>query len=68
MTYKPHNIIDEFGAVESAVMKSSVTPRYDVSVVNAAKGWKYQPATLNGTPVRFRKTINISVKAAGQKP
>ena len=61
-------VIDQSGAVESAVMKTSVTPRYDISLLNAAKGWKYQPATLNGTPVRFRKTINISVKAATPKP
>src|SRR5688572_19993068 len=60
-------IIDQSGDVESAVMKTSVTPRYDISLLNAAKGWKYQPATLNGTPVKFRKTINISVKAASPK-
>ena len=55
-------VINEIGAVESAVMRSPVNPRYDSIVLAAAKGWKYYPATLNGTPVKFRKVINISVK------
>ena len=55
-------VINEVGAVESAVMRSPVNPRYDSIVVGAAKGWKYSPATLNGTPVKFRKIIKISIK------
>jgi hypothetical protein len=35
---------------------------YDLVVVSAAKNWKYAPATLNGIPVKFKKTINISLK------
>ena len=55
-------VIDETGQVESAVMRLGVSPRYDSLVLAAAKGWKYHPATLKGTPVRFRKVINISIK------
>jgi TonB family protein len=55
-------IINEAGDVESATMRSPVTPRYDATVLAAAKNWKYSPATLNGTPVKFRKMISISVK------
>jgi hypothetical protein len=55
-------VINEVGAVESAVMRSPVNPRYDLIVVGAAKSWKYSPATLNGTPVKFRKVIKISIK------
>jgi hypothetical protein len=55
-------IISEAGAVESAQMRTSMHPRYDLTVLTAAKSWKYQPATLNGTPVKFRKVINVSVK------
>lgn len=55
-------IINEAGAVESAVMRTSIHPRYDQTVLTAAKTWKYQPATLKGTPVKFRKLINISIK------
>jgi tetratricopeptide (TPR) repeat protein len=55
-------IVNEFGDVEWAAMRSSITPRYDSTLIAAAKTWKYQPATKNGTPVRFRKFINVSVK------
>ena len=55
-------IISETGAVESAVMRTPISPRYDQIVMSAAKGWKYAPATLNGVPVKFRKTINITLK------
>jgi TonB family protein len=61
-------IINEAGDVESAMMKSSVTPRYDSTLLAAAKSWKYQPATLNGRPVKFRKTINISIKPLVKGP
>jgi tetratricopeptide (TPR) repeat protein len=60
-------VIDENGAVESAAMKTRISPRYDQLAVAAAKEWKYTPATLNGRPVRYRKVINISITAA-KKP
>jgi hypothetical protein len=25
------------------------------------RDWKYRPATVNGTPVRFRKVVQISL-------
>ena len=55
-------IINEAGDVEWAGMRGPITPRYDSMLIAAAKTWKYQPATLNGTPVRFRKFINVSIK------
>jgi hypothetical protein len=55
-------IIDENGAVESAVMTGSVNQNYDAIVLNATKGWRYRPATLNGVPVKFRKTVQITIK------
>jgi len=55
-------IINEQGAVETAVMRSSLGSMYDRQVVAATKTWQFKPATLNGTPVKFRKTIQISVK------
>jgi hypothetical protein len=55
-------LINESGAVESAVMRTPIHPRFDALVVSSAKSWKYQPATVAGTPVKFRKTINISMK------
>jgi TonB family protein len=55
-------VIDEIGAVESAVMTGSVTQNYDAMVLAAAKAWRYRPATLNGVPVKFRKTVQITIK------
>lgn len=55
-------VISETGAVESTAMRTPINPRYDQIVMTAAKSWKYAPATLNGVPVKFRKTINITVK------
>jgi TonB family protein len=55
-------VIDELGVVESAVMISSVTQNYDVMVLSAARAWRYKPATLNGMPVKFRKTVQINIK------
>jgi hypothetical protein len=31
-------------------------------VIAAAKAWRYKPATLNGMPVKFRKTVQITIK------
>ena len=55
-------LINQAGNVESVIMRTSINPRYDAIVLSAAKAWKYQPATVDGTAVKFRKFINISVK------
>jgi hypothetical protein len=53
--------IDEQGRVIGAVIRLSLHPIYDSQVLLAAKEGRYQPATLNGRPVKFRKIIQISV-------
>lgn len=55
-------VVNEQGAVESALMRSSLGSMYDRQVLAATKTWQFKPATLNGTPVKFRKAIQISVK------
>ena len=55
-------VIDEAGAVESAAMLASIDPHYDRLAVQAARTWQFQPAVLNGVPVKYRKTIYIDVK------
>lgn len=52
-------LIDEKGQVESAAVRRSVSPQYDLRVLQEARNWRYQPATLNGRPVRFRKVLEI---------
>jgi hypothetical protein len=57
-------VIDESGAVESAVMTNSVSQSYDAIVLAATKVWRYRPASMNGVPVKFRKTVQITIKLA----
>jgi len=54
-------VIDETGSVESATMVQPLDPAYNRLVLNAAKTWAYRPARRNGTPVKFRKRIQIAV-------
>lgn len=54
-------IIDEQGRVSGLTVRASVHPLYDPLLLAAARDWKYQPAKLNGVPVKFRKAIQIVV-------
>jgi TonB family protein len=56
-------LISETGDVESAVMTQSVTMAYDKLALNAARAWRFKPATVKGVPVKYRKTVQIAVKA-----
>jgi TonB family protein len=56
-------VIDETGAVESAVMTGSVSVNYDRLAIAAAKSWKFKPATtVDGTPVKFRKIVQVTIR------
>jgi len=55
-------VIDESGAVESAIMTTSVTTAYDSLALSATKAWRYRPATVEGAPVKFRKVIQITIR------
>lgn len=54
--------IDEAGKVSAARFVSPIHPVYDGMVVNAAKGWKYEPATADGKAIAYKKTIRIAVQ------
>jgi TonB family protein len=54
-------IIDASGAVESAMIATPPNPVYDKLALGATKTWQYQPAMLNGKPVKFRKRIQITL-------
>ena len=54
-------VIDQTGMVESASMQTPVLSGYDAMIVQAARAWRYQPARVNGQPVKFRKSIRITV-------
>ena len=54
-------VIDEQGRVINATIRVSLHPIYDAQLLVAAREWKYSPALMNGRPVKFRKTIQITV-------
>jgi hypothetical protein len=54
-------VIDERGAVESAAMLMPLGQPYDRMVLDAAKAWRYKPATINGAPVKFRRVVQINL-------
>lgn len=54
-------VIDEIGRVAFTAIRSSVHPMYDAELLSAAREWKYQPATMSGKPVKYRKMIQINV-------
>lgn len=57
-------VIDENGLVESAVLaRYPVDMRQAVSgtmMLSAAKAWRFQPATKDGHPVKYRRIIWFS--------
>jgi hypothetical protein len=55
-------LVDEKGAVASAVIVRSIHPVYDQLLLEAARStWQYKPATKDGTPVRYTKLLRVVV-------
>lgn len=52
-------VISEQGKVLSVRLTQKVHPRFDGPLVEAAKGWTFQPATKKGVPVKYRYTVLI---------
>jgi hypothetical protein len=53
-------IIAARGVVERATLTQGMSSTFDRQLLEATKNWKYQPATLDGHPVRYRKLIRIN--------
>jgi protein TonB len=53
--------IDESGAVTGAAIERSVHPAYDRLVLEAARGWRYRPATRDGRPTVSETVVAITV-------
>ena len=54
-------VVDERGGVESAILTEPLERTYDSLVLAATKTWTYQPALRNGTPVKYRKRIQVTL-------
>jgi TonB family protein len=55
-------VIDERGNVEQVLMRGSINPKYDAIAQEAARGWRYKPATRRGVPVKYSKSIAVNVR------
>jgi len=55
-------VVDELGRVVGLTIRNSIHPAYDAQILSAAKDWKYKPATLDGTPVKYRRLISINLQ------
>jgi TonB family protein len=53
-------IISKTGVIERATIVQRMVNYYDRQVLDATKNWRYQPAQLDGRPVRFKKQIRIT--------
>jgi TonB family protein len=54
-------VIDEQGRVTSISIRTSLHVMYDPLLLTAAREWRYEPATVDGAPVKFRKLVQIVV-------
>ncbi len=54
--------IDEGGNVTNARVLQSVHVLYDALLLNAARGWKYEPPRVAGKPTASRKRVEIVLR------
>ena len=54
-------VIGETGSVVSRSMRTPIDPTFDRLLLAAAEKWRYQPATVNGKPVKFLKRVAVTV-------
>jgi TonB family protein len=55
-------VINEQGMVENAAIRSSIDPLYDTLALAASRTWQYKPALRDGTPVKFRKLVQVRIQ------
>jgi hypothetical protein len=56
-------LIDEQGTVEQALIRVTISAKYDQQLVAAARDWQFSPALLEGRPVKYRKQMHVAVRA-----
>ncbi len=54
-------VIDELGRVERAIIRQPISAVYDPLLLGATTTWRYKPATKDGSPVKYRKIIQVTV-------
>jgi TonB family protein len=56
-------LIDELGRVERAAIRQSANRAYEAQLLAASRSWRYTPATQSGKPVKYVKTIEVTLTA-----
>jgi TonB family protein len=54
-------VIDETGHVERAEIRRSVNRLYEAQLVAATRSWRYTPATQAGRPVKYARTLEVTL-------
>jgi TonB family protein len=54
-------IVDTNGSVQSARMIVPIHPSYDRALLDAARKWRFRPASKDGRPVAYAHTVTIRV-------
>jgi hypothetical protein len=54
-------VIDETGRVEKADVRESVNRIYEGQLLAATRGWRYRPATQAGRPVKYARTLEVTL-------
>jgi tetratricopeptide (TPR) repeat protein len=54
-------VVDSDGSVRSARMVVPIHPAYDLVLVDAARKWRFRPASKEGRPVAYAETVAIRV-------
>jgi TonB family protein len=54
-------VINEAGRVERADVRRSVNRRYEAELLAATRGWRYTPATQGGRPVKYARTLEVTL-------
>ena len=53
-------VVSAEGLVEHVRMRTAPRDIHEFMLVSAAKAWRFEPATLDGRPVRFRHSVAIT--------
>jgi len=52
-------VIGETGRVMQVAIRKSIHPSFDADIIAATGHWRFQPATKNGKPVKYRRAYEI---------
>ena len=52
-------VIGTTGRVEQVGIRHSINPEFDAELIAATAQWRFQPATRNGKPVKYRRSYEV---------